>query len=466
MTAVGTFAFQAAGMLTLHLLFFSTPMRAQSIDSATFEARRDLETATTALAKQRREQAAQRAVLNQELLELQSDLATRREIWSTLKASIQTRAGDERELRTEIDQLQETLDQLHDLQLEYRRGFSSRIQPAEAAQLAAELSQLDALTNLTAALPATLDFAQTQFHNRVRSQSFPGSVILPDGTLTQGRILQLGPLGFFAGTNTSATGQIFSDADPFVPTLLSVETPEQAAEIRRLIDSGAGQPAIDLSGGKALRGQTKSESWQDELRAGGAVMIPLLILAGFALLVALIKVLQLYTIRLRRRNVVDRILRCLENGDHTAAETLAARQGATWRPVLEAGITHWREDPEMAGELMQERILARLPVLERLLAVLAVTAAAAPLLGLLGTVTGMIRTFDLIRLFGTGDARYLSGGISEALITTKFGLIVAIPALIAHALLSRRVRRIVGMLDEHVIHFVQGLRRLQRRVDS
>ena len=72
---------------------------------------------------------------------------------------------------------------------------------------------------------------------------------------------------------------------------------------------------------------------------------------------------------------------------------------------------------------------------------LSVSAAAAPLLGLLGTVTGMIHTFRLITMFGTGDARLLSGGISEALVTTEAGLMVAIPALLIHAWCLRRVRR-------------------------
>ena len=107
---------------------------------------------------------------------------------------------------------------------------------------------------------------------------------------------------------------------------------------------------------------------------------------------------------------------------------------------------------------MQEQILALIPTLECLLSLLAVTAAAAPLLGLLGTVTGMIETFGVIREVGTGDPRPLSGGISEALVTTEIGLGIAIPALLAHAWLTRRVKRIVNHLDAQVLHFVQGLR--------
>jgi len=80
--------------------------------------------------------------------------------------------------------------------------------------------------------------------------------------------------------------------------------------------------------------------------------------------------------------------------------------------------------------------------------------ALCPLLGLLGTVTGIINTFKLITVFGTGDVKTLSGGISEALITTEFGLIVAIPSLLLHALLSRKARGIVDQMEKYSVAFV------------
>jgi len=81
--------------------------------------------------------------------------------------------------------------------------------------------------------------------------------------------------------------------------------------------------------------------------------------------------------------------------------------------------------------------------MNRWLPVIALTAGVSPLLGLLGTVTGMIKTFQLISLFGAGDAKLLSSGISEALITTEFGLVVAIPALVFHTYLQRRAKKIL-----------------------
>ena len=94
---------------------------------------------------------------------------------------------------------------------------------------------------------------------------------------------------------------------------------------------------------------------------------------------------------------------------------------------------------------------------------IAIASATAPLLGLLGTVTGMIHTFKLINLFGTGNAKTLASGISEALVTTEFGLIVAIPALIMHALLSRKIQGIKSTMEMTSLAFVNGVRPTEER---
>ncbi len=93
----------------------------------------------------------------------------------------------------------------------------------------------------------------------------------------------------------------------------------------------------------------------------------------------------------------------------------------------------------------------------------AISASAAPLLGLLGTVTGIMNTFSLITIYGTGDVKTLSSGISEALITTEYGLIVAIPSLLLHAFLSSKVRKIVNNLEATGVSFVNELARAEAR---
>ncbi|MDI6795483.1 MAG: MotA/TolQ/ExbB proton channel family protein, partial [Desulfatibacillaceae bacterium] len=113
-----------------------------------------------------------------------------------------------------------------------------------------------------------------------------------------------------------------------------------------------------------------------------------------------------------------------------------------------------RQDME---NVLAEAILREIPRLERFLPTLGMLAAIAPLLGLLGTVTGMINTFEVITFAGTGDPRLMSGGISEALVTTMLGLSVAIPVTVAHVLLSRMVERIAIQMEEKSMALVNEL---------
>ena len=131
--------------------------------------------------------------------------------------------------------------------------------------------------------------------------------------------------------------------------------------------------------------------------------------------------------------------------------------------VLRAGLEARDEDRDTLESVLQEAILHELPRIERGMAVLAVLGAVAPLLGLLGTVTGMIDTFRVITLFGTGDPKLMSGGISEALITTELGLAVAIPIMLLHTFLSRRADHIVGDMEEKAVQLTNIIQKPCRR---
>ena len=106
------------------------------------------------------------------------------------------------------------------------------------------------------------------------------------------------------------------------------------------------------------------------------------------------------------------------------------------------------EEEELLQLKLDEAVLAEMPALERGNGVIKLLAATSPLLGLLGTVTGMILTFQAISLFGTGDPKLMAGGISQALVTTVLGLTVAIPMVLLHTLVSGRSKRIVQVLQE------------------
>ena len=223
---------------------------------------------------------------------------------------------------------------------------------------------------------------------------------------------------------------------------------------------------IDLSGGGALRQITHKPSLWDQIRSGGPIVWPILAIAGFALFLVVERTLYLRRVHGNTDRLMDEMNRRASRGDWKACEALVERHEAKDWPVLNvlaAGLSGRHEDRETQENILQEAILREVPRLERFLSILAILGAIAPLLGLLGTVTGMIDTFRVITLYGTGDPKMMSGGISEALITTELGLAVAIPIMLFHTLLSRRVDRLVGDMEEKAValtNIIQKDRRL------
>jgi len=116
--------------------------------------------------------------------------------------------------------------------------------------------------------------------------------------------------------------------------------------------------------------------------------------------------------------------------------------------VLAAGEEHMGKDIETLELRLAEAIMAERPAIERGIPVVKIISVVAPLAGLLGTVTGMIVTFQQITLFGTGDPKIMAGGISQALVTTVLGLVVAIPTTLLHSFANSSARGIINVLEE------------------
>jgi len=172
------------------------------------------------------------------------------------------------------------------------------------------------------------------------------------------------------------------------------------------------------------------------IAAGGAVAW---VIVGAGALVVVLSVLRAMTLLwLSRggRSDLDEVLARLSSGAMDAATDAAKAGVGSMGRVLHAALDSVGLDAEARANRIDEKILQEMTVIDRFGSMILVLAAVAPLLGLLGTVTGMIATFDTITEFGTGDPKLLSGGISEALITTELGLCVAIPALLLGNLLS------------------------------
>jgi biopolymer transport protein ExbB len=170
-----------------------------------------------------------------------------------------------------------------------------------------------------------------------------------------------------------------------------------------------------------------------------------------------VKWIQFSRVRLATESDLQTVLKHIETEKPDLALSHAKKIPGIAGELLATAVQHVDEKKEYIEEILYEKMLGARTRLERGLPFLALTATTGPLLGLLGTVTGMIATFKLISSFGSGDPKMLASGISEALMATATGMGVAIPSLLLHAFLSRKAKSILGSMEQTAVGFVNGV---------
>ncbi|MEM1440932.1 MAG: MotA/TolQ/ExbB proton channel family protein [Verrucomicrobiota bacterium] len=288
--------------------------------------------------------------------------------------------------------------------------------------------------------------------------SIPGEALGPDGVMYPGQFVDAGPISWFVGDEGTLSGLISSTSD-LTPEVIA--NTEDRSEIEALIAGKSASPTFDPTLGTAVALEEVEDTFVEHILKGGIWIYPILFLAAVSFLVAIVKLLSMIRLREVGPATVNAVVKHLKAGEPEAAKNDLAGVAHPTAKILTCGIEHAGLPREALEEKLYERHLSLLPKLQRGLPFIAIAAATAPLLGLLGTVTGMIHTFQKITVFGTGDAKPLAGGISEALVTTEFGLIVAIPSLIAHALLSRRAAGVRSNMEMSALAFLNGMKPLK-----
>lgn len=182
---------------------------------------------------------------------------------------------------------------------------------------------------------------------------------------------------------------------------------------------------------------------------GGPVMIPLAVLSVIAVAVTIEKLISLRNARVIQGEIVSCIESIRTPADIPLAVKICERFDTPFANIVRAGLLEAGKPAHIVRQAMEDTGRREVKRLERFMVLLETAAAAGPLLGLLGTVTGMIEVFSVISVSGVGQTGMLSGGIAEALITTVFGLIIGIPALIAYNLLDARVDGLVIRIDTY-----------------
>ncbi|GHC02208.1 MotA/TolQ/ExbB proton channel family protein [Cerasicoccus arenae] len=382
-----------------------------------------------------------------------------------------SRTIDLNSLERQVKQMKDQADFVQNRLNEFISEFEGRINiselPAYAELIsAAELAPTN--VNLSPEQKRALQFdvieaAMTRVENLIGGYAYEGAALSPDMELVDGKFAFMGPSVFFSSNDGQVYGLVetqLNAADPVV-----VDLPDSVDQgISKAIQTGAGNMPFDSTLGKAIKVAKAEKHLMAYVEDGGEVGYVIIGLGFIACFLALFKCAEIFSFKVAMPKHIDAILDDVDKGDMKAAQDKANSIGGAAGEMLAAGVVNSEEKRGILEEMMFERILKARPYLERFLPFLAITAAAAPLLGLLGTVIGMIKTFQLITIFGTGDAKSLSTGISEALVTTALGLIVAIPVLILHGMLSRMAKRKLGLLEQGAVAFVNGV--MSRRHDN
>ena len=182
---------------------------------------------------------------------------------------------------------------------------------------------------------------------------------------------------------------------------------------------------------------------------GGPVMWPLAILSVLTLAVIIEKIFSLRTARVIQGEIVSCIESIRTPADIPLAMKICERFDSPFANIIRAGLAEANKPIFIVRQAMEDTGRREVKRLERYMVVLETAAASGPLLGLLGTVIGMIEVFSVISVSGVGQAGMLSGGIAQALITTVSGLIIAVPALIVFNFLDARIEGMVMRIDEY-----------------
>jgi biopolymer transport protein ExbB len=272
---------------------------------------------------------------------------------------------------------------------------------------------------------------QREMTESARVVRFPAKVITVDGNEIEREVVRIGAFNVITDDKylqfVPETGHLIELArQPRERYVEKLETFASATE-------GLHPFGLDPSRGQILSLLVQAPDLKERVAQGGVVGYVIIGLGALALLIAVERLLTLTFTAIRvgaqskrpdqpGNNPLGRVLKVYQDNREVDTETLELK--------------------------LSEAILKETPRINRMLMFLKIIAVVAPLLGLLGTVTGMIITFQAITLFGTGDPKLMAGGISTALVTTVLGLCVAIPTVLLHTLVATRARRLTQVLEE------------------
>ena len=416
-----------------------------------------------ALAEARAELEAERARIDDERESQESRLAelqSERDALSDELVDLELRSGEsDRELkalRVERVSIRESVEQVERELAELPRILNDAI--AKIEDMLAVLPPRETALSAEALASDDLDGFVTSLEVLVRESRANGFYQIPiqlaDGSEVTADVARFGLMGWayrVVGTNRVGVAMNAPGPDESFRWHENLDPEKSVALLRAMggIAGGASQVLLplDVTAQMETESSTREDSLLATVTAGGPVIIPIAGVALFALLLILERVIYLARKGIFTTRTAEEIVGLVRAEKYDEALELCEAKNAPVTSALSACLRNRGQSAEVIEDAVQEAVLNQLPKLERFLPTIAMLASVAPLLGLLGTVTGMIITFEMIATLGSGNPRIMAGGISQALITTAAGLVVAIPILLTHSFLAGRVDRLVSDME-------------------
>ncbi len=295
-----------------------------------------------------------------------------------------------------------------------------------------------------------VDFYFQEMEESAKIIKRTGEFVGPDGKLTTGEIVRIGRFTTYYRLTDGSVGFLTPEADGRRLVAVTGDAPSHMLKsINEYFEGQTEVAPVDLSNGAFFVQLSKTDTLVDQFNAGGIFMWPILIVGALGILLGIERFIVLSTKSKASDKVMDHIKSMANQGNWQEAKNFcSSKSRIPTCQMLEGAIENVGHTQEVLENSLQEAILRQVPKLERFLPTIALFAVISPLLGLLGTVTGMITTFKVLMEVGTSNAGMLAGGISEALLTTKFGLVVAVPLMIIHHFLKSQVDGIINDMEE------------------
>lgn len=416
------------------------------------EATQELEAARVRITAEKAPMIARLQTLEASIVALQSELASLEETQAH---------ADERnqQLQREQQTLTKNIHYLRNLAHELARTIKTGLMPGEDdAELAALQQEIESSNESSTELASrTFQLALVRLKAQLGGYAVSGKAIeAGKNRIAEGTFGYLGPSGVFVDKDGTLVGTVVArDGSPF--PIVHPLPKWRPADALPLADGQEATAFLDPTGGKALSLQQTTGTYWEHVKRGGIMAFVIVAVGIFATFLALHKLWEVRTLEV---DPPERVNAALASLAFVSPEEVAAGagqlRGAT-RTLFLVGASHIAKAKDVIEEQLYAFVLAQRLHYEKRLPLLAVIATAAPLMGLLGTVMGMVKTFALITVFGTGSAAKLSSGISEILVTTELGLLVAIPALVVHGFLTHRIQKRLSELERHAVEFLAAV---------